>query len=388
MSTKTLKVLSFIFILMPAIFIFGCTTSTTNFEGMVEIIYHLEGGTYKASTEPVKQYYYKPDGDTQLVIFDITTASGQNLTKEGYVFDGWYKVKEEVNGISKYSEPFDFKSDFASIDGMTLYAKWSKAMKFYYDLCYIDEEGKEQIIHTYEAAVGESFYDYDDYLTSKIRSGYTCTRLLFDKDNNPWDNNFVHPGDEENPVVKVYTTFIEGDYKVVTTKNEFTKALYSNSNIYLMDDIDMGNEKLSFEKFTKQLIGNGHKISNITIQYGSTDADLKVDLEDTNMKSLYISLFDDMKNVTIQDVTFENVFVEINTIFSKIYKIYVAPFAVTAESCKISNVTLNGSYAVKRLPEDFDVATNLVVITDKAVVESIDSELENININFKEQTND
>ena len=192
---------------------------------------------------------------------------------------------------------------------------------------------------------------------------------LFDENKNPWDSNFTHPGGETDTAVKVYAKYLEGDYTVVRTATELKIAANGNNNIYIANDIDMQGESLSFKNFTKEFLGNNCTISNFVLSYSSTKDSLVSDYEDNSKNSLSISLFGDTNGAKICDVNFTGVTVDVDTVFSQIYKIYVAPISVNAVNTEISNVTVEGTVTISRLPSEVqaDMENRLVLQLTDAV---------------------
>ena len=118
--------------------------------------------------------------------------------------------------------------------------------------------------------------------------------------------------------------------------------------------------------------------------YDSSLTGLVKDSEDESLLNLYIGIFDNIKDATIQNVTFENVIYEVNTFNSRINKIVVVPLANKITNSKVSNVTIKGNYSYTMLPKDpFNKDTDLIYYTTKEQISvEIDSEsqLNNIEI--------
>ena len=93
-------------------------------------------------------------------------------------------------------------------------------------------------------------------------------------------------------------------------------------------------------------------------------------------------IFDDIKDATIQNVTFENVIYEVNTFNSRINKIVVVPLANKITNSKVSNVTIKGNYIYTMLPKDpFNKDTDLIYYTtNEQISVEIDSESQLTNI--------
>ena len=57
-----------------------------------------------------------------------------------------------------------------------------------------------------------------------------------------------------------------------------------------------------------------------------------------------MALFGNAENVTVKDVSFENMTVTVDTFLSDIDKIYVAPLAVSAKNSTFENVSVAGTF--------------------------------------------
>lgn len=339
----------------------GCS-SERSYEGLTKIVFELEGGSYQNSELPITHYYDFEEG-SENTIAEPTALSKENVSRTGYKLDGWYTTKTQNGEETVYSGKWDFETDKVTTEGITLYAKWSKAISLTYNVCYLDEQSQQKVVlGTYNVVAGDKFSDYMDY--ARRRSGYAFLGAFKDADGGDWDENFTHPGGESDLAVDVYATYVKGIFSVVRTADELKRA--KSANIYLMSDIDMGGAELSFADYRKVFEGNGHTISNFKISYSSGRYDLVNDFEDENNKSLCISLFGNAENATIRNVNFANASVEINTTLSTIYKIYVAPICVSVKGTTIENVTVDLSYSAVRLPSQIeaDIEDRLVVFTD------------------------
>ncbi|MBQ2892094.1 MAG: InlB B-repeat-containing protein [Bacilli bacterium] len=363
------RILIFIFMIIGLFFINGCNKENNEPDG-VKVIYNLEGGTFQNCTLPIKQYY-QYDGNN-CYIKDPQTLSKDKIIKSGYTLEGWYTE-------NTYQNKWDFEKDSITDKGITLYAKWEKIIKYTYNVCYYDENNQLQVINSYSVEPGEKFEDWAKY--AEKRPNYTPLGY-YDENENPWDENFKHPGGETDTAVNVIVKYLEGEYAIVSTAKELKKSL--NKNIYLVADIDLQGETFSFADYNKIFMGNDHKISNFKVKYDSSLTGLVKDSEDESLLNLYIGIFDNIKDATIQNVTFENVIYEVNTFNSRINKIVVVPLANKITNSKVSNVTIKGNYSYTMLPKDpFNKDTDLIYYTTKEQISvEIDSEsqLNNIEI--------
>ena len=370
------RIVTFI-ILLSLICLTGCKKEDS-YEGKTKIIYELEGGKYKNTQSQVIHYYDFAPGSYNKIFDPNSLDVDDEVTKPGYVFAGWYQTKNEVDGNIVYSDQWDFDNDLATDKGLTLYAYWKKAIVYSYTLCYLNDQGEEVILGSYEVSEGDKFNDYLKYANKNV--GYTCIGFS-DNYNNPWDNEFKHPGGDANLDIKVYVNYIKGNFVVVNTASDLIKN--KGRNIYLASDIDMEGREFNFGNYKSTFIGNGFTISNFKVNYDATRNGLLEDFEEPSKSSLYISLFGELNGATIENVNFKNVIVDVKTKLTTTYKIYVAPIAISSTDSTIKNVTLEWSYGFSELPKDFNVEENLIYITDRPVYKKDEtSVIENVNINI------
>ena len=153
----------------------------------------------------------------------------------------------------------------------------------------------------------------------------------------------------------------------------------------MLNDIDLGGEEFPLKDYRYKLVGNGKTISNCIVTTNPTKYGLGVDHTQDDQNSLYVSLFGNIKNATIMDVTFDNVVFEIKSTFTNTYKIYVSPICTKLENCIIDKVTINVTYKCVELPSGFDIEENLVFVTDEAyLIDSGNNTVTNNKINILE----
>lgn len=339
-----------------------CLASCANkslYKNKTKVIYELEGGSYQNCTAPITQYYNVLENES-INIYEPSTLSKKDIIKTGYKLEGWYKKKNISNDVLTYSEKWDFETDKLTKSGLTLYAKWVKDIKLVYQVCYLDENSNLKVLGSYDVKKGAKFKDLLKYADKRI--GFTSLGY-YDEDGNLWDDSFVHPGGNSDTIINVYVKYIEGKFNLVYTKEDLIR--HSSENIYLMNDIDMQNEKLSFYNYDAKFVGNNHTISNFKISYGSSKNDLIPDFTNSG-NSLCISLFGNIENAVIKDVKFTNASLDIKTSNSLINRIYVAPIAVSVINSTISNVFIDASFMYSSLPKNFNVNEDLVFETKKA----------------------
>jgi hypothetical protein len=359
-------------LLFSMVLLNGCRKQD-NYDGMTKVVFELEEGSYQNCVDPIIQYYNFENEGPHL-INEPTYYTKAKVVRQGYTLKGWYKNKNENNNEITYSDQFDFVEDRINSDGITLYAYWVKDIKYSYDVCYYDETNTLQVLGSYSAEEGSKFKDTFNYANK--REGYTAIGFS-DENGEPWNVDYEHPGGETNLTINVITEYIKGDFAVVNDSNGLIRAKASGKNIYLIDDIDLKGIDFEFGNFKGIFLGNNHRISNFNIRYNPARDGLTPDFEDENKQSLGISLFGRMEGATLQDITFENVNVNVNTSFSMTYRIYVAPIALTMKNSIINNVNFTGEFSYTTLPtENYYEENYLIFVTDR--VYYITDDLSNI----------
>lgn len=363
-----------------------CTTYFYGTKTTATAIFYLDGGKFKDSRYPLSYIYALDEHQLSTYIVDpnvLETEYSKQIVKPGYHIEGWYQTKtENPDGTVTYSDKWDFEKDKMTKDGVTLYPKWEENRIYTYELYYINENGEHILLDKYQVKEGEKFYDRN--LKVKTVEGYTVLGYL-NEDLNPWNTNFRHPGGDEDLAVKIYLKLIKGEYKIVTTANEFKSAINANKNIYLAEDIDFKNKKVEFKNtYSGTILGNNHTLSNIVI--GFSIKNLKGPLDDlTKSKDhLYISLFFELKNAVIKDVTFDNMSVDATkdliAIKSVLKHLTIAPLATNAENVTLENVVMNGNFKYQVID-----SCETIVITNSYFYKEQNTNITNSSSTFTEE---
>lgn len=350
----------------------GCGNKNTEPDG-IKVVYELNGGVFQNCTLPIKQYYEFND-DSKRLIKSPEVLSKASILKSGYTLEGWYKD-------SNFANKWDFEEDEVPLDGLTLYAKWDKDVKYSYNVCYYDDNDKLIILGTYEVKEGETFDDWRGFAGD--RKNYTPLKYL-DEFGNVWDDTFKHPGGNVDLSINVFVEYIEGYYELVSTAKELKNA--RTKNIYLLNDIDLNGEEFSFTSYNKILKGNGCKIKNFKVPVIGNKTSGIDDHLDSSVKAVYGSIFGNLNNASITDVTFENVEFIVEVGYDLISKVYVAPLCVNMSNSTISNVTISASYSYSKLPSNFDL-NNLIIVNEDHIIKKDESSVENIKLEISKGEN-
>lgn len=356
------KIIIFSLIILCVISVTGCNKESEEPEG-VKVVYELNGGIFQNCTLPIKQYYQFGETDKRL-IKSPETLSKTSILKSGYTLEGWYID-------SNLTKKWNFDTDVVPLEGITLYAKWNKNVKYTYNVCYY-ENGEVKVLGTYEAKEGESFDDWRNFAGD--RKNYTPLCYV-DEKGEPWDKTYKHPGGETDLAVNVFVEYIEGEFELVSTAKELKNA--RTKNIYLLNDIDLEGEVFSFSNYSKTFKGNGFTIKNFKVSIVGNKTSGVDDHIDSSIKAVYGSLFGNLSNAIITDVTFENVEFVIDIGYDLISKVYVSPLCINMTNSSVSNVTINYFYSCSKLPNDFDM-NNLIITNEDYLITKEQSSVENL----------
>ena len=377
------KIKLFIVSLLSLVSFSSCSSgSTKKYTGVAT--FYLEGGICQNNTERVMYSYTLNDENSTTYIADPNVLNEGDIKKVGYTIEGWYKTKIVDGDNVTYQDKWNFETDKMSVDGVTLYAHWKKDITHTYDICFKDENGKDVIVYSYVVDEGETFKDILNKANS--RKGYTALPGFYDEFGNPWDNSFTHPGGDSDLSVKVYVNYIQGEYKLISTAEELLKA--TNKGVYLLNDINLEGEEICFNDYIdKSIKGNGHKIYNFKIKCDPTNLTSSLVDDSTSWSNLYCGLFRKIENSTIENITFEDCSIEVDTNYSKTTSITVSPFASSIVNSTIKNVSFTCDVIVTDKTKNFVqnrgidyklIDDNFYLVKDNSTIEE-----STININVK-----
>lgn len=368
--SRILIILAMLLTLSVSALFFGCE-GRNEYEGQTKIIFNLGGGKYKNSERDVVNYYAFKSTDAKKII-PFTEVSGEGvLQRTNYLFKGWYKDRTlNSDGTYSYSESdkWNFDSDRVSGDELTLYARWCM---YSYNVCYKDEAGNKVLLGTYYDQQQKRFNDKDNYASE--RKGYTFTGNFLKSDGSAWDATYFHPGGESDLAVDVYCEYIEGDVAIARDPSSLSEAIRSSKDIYITKDIDFDGAMFSgFGKIAnRKIIGNNCKITNFALSYNDLISDLKNDERFGGAGLLIISMFTDVSNAEIKDLTMEMIGVAkqkgSNVLYTKndrITRIIVTPMFLSVNNVKVTNVSIKSKVEITGLPSGFK-AENLTIAKTK-----------------------
>ena len=303
----------------------------------VSVTFDPNGGAVKGTQSVIQDVYcldnYTPDasGKIKIPLVEPTDSvrdpsNPLTITKNDHFLAGWYRERTPIdeNDLSKgytYSGKWDFSKDTLTLDPdgnyssaesvVTLYAAW---IPFYnFEIYALNENGRFETLTTHKGLSltvptwkdGKATIDMGNF---PKRSGYTLEAVYLDKDCTKLASESVTgsfneaTGTVSNGTVKLYTTWIKGDYYKIYSADDLRKNAKSDATYEIMSDIDFSSVKwpAAFQRFSGTIIGNGHVISGV-----------KISSESRNKNNGLFGQID--SGAVIRDITFENITHTINT---------------------------------------------------------------------------
>ncbi len=300
------------------------------------------------------------------------------ISKSKSIFVGWYtdrqlRVDENGNPLDAYGEltsvsgreqgytysgRWDFETSRLEIDPdkiysseenvLTLYAAWVPS--FVFNVYVENENGEFDVLLSEEALEIELPHWNDKTGKMDVKSlptveGKTFKEASFTKDFGELLSGTVSgPVDYETGTIKgdgsveIYTRYMDGVWFKIATPKQFKDNSRVDGCYIIEADLDftgiVWSSTLAKEGFKGQIIGNGHKMSNITVNQG--DASIT--------RGGLFGGFD--AGAVIKDVTFENVTYNMNA-GSRIKGASFGMLAGTiSEDASIENVSANGTFNI------------------------------------------
>ncbi len=381
---KTKKILLVIFTVAfcaaTALFLTGCgnTSSKRRYDYLVTFDYNVSG----LGETNVKTQYLGVNKNSKIV---EPGYFGKEIFEEGliagYFNDGWYTAKldengtpiKDENGRVQVDRKWDFKNDVVTSD-ITLYANFRKNITF---TIVVDGENDK----VFNGAPGTLLKKPTRKSEIPSKEGYTFIDYYTD---DTYTEKFTFPYTYTEEDAKCYAKFIEGEWVLIETAEDFKSLLVGNitQNIYVVaEELDFTDVKfVDIYKTTffgndinSKFYGNGCVFKNMNIE-------MKVR---SGSENYAYSLFKTIgEKAEIKDVTFENLKVSIKTISGvSLPTDEVALFAnLIAAGAKIENVafrncTLEGSGSVMVELSNYYVKDNAGIsstIFDEAQLTVID----------------
>lgn len=304
----------------------------------VSVQYHTGSGQFAAGTYVLTDCY-NVEGKSELMLLDPNDpvrSEPKQAQNNGYFLAGWYTECTDTgttdangNPVYKYSGYWDFEKDTLKLESgksysssepvLHLYAAW--VPNFSFEIVDLntgetvdsvpidptDEEELELTLSTWDESTGR--------LSKKdipVKEGHTFNGLYLDAEGTQkvTDASVRHSGNLDletaeaaDPVMKLYVDYMEGSFVAVYTAQDLLDKLSSGKDVMVMADMDFAD--VEWDPFVwaypygGKIIGNGHTLSNITVNVAPENVN--------GQEYLYAGLFGMLEeSAVISDVTFEN----------------------------------------------------------------------------------
>lgn len=267
--------------------------------GQIKYTYTAEGSSEAVPVYPVMRDNGKPmeDAETARPVF----------AREG--------VDEQIpeRDVRPVPSGEALTSDYIVKSGehLTVVAVWAKSLRIHYVLVceegktYLDGEGNE---YSNGSVLSESIFGNGD--TASVNSSRlplalgkaTFVRTYADKECTTLASSVARPA-EGITSVDVYSRYIDGDWKVVSTPDEVRSMFTAlNSDYYILNDIPCANLSAvplgtELKKFGGKICGNGHTISGLKFSVTNMARGRTYSIFGTVQATASI------ENLTLEDVT-------------------------------------------------------------------------------------
>ena len=268
---------------------------------------------------------------------ELTSATESLIHKNGYTFLGYFD--DEALTI-----PYDFTQyEFSELipSKADVYATLAEEFpNLFREVDYVEPEKTED-------PEVEDITDTSDLFINKL--GYELDadeseREMIRARKDEIYEEAIQKYEKNSGQIVVYLKYIEGNYArvghredlFVERKYGFTgRDRYSNEvdGYILTKDIDFSGVVFDMsEEFSGIILGNGHRMKNVTLQLSSKKIDTDTE------KS--IGMFASLSGATIKDLTFENFLVKLNV--NEGIRVNVGALALNAEQVTLQNVAFDG----------------------------------------------
>lgn len=242
------------------------------------------------------RYQRVRDGSLVIEPGSAGSLSGSRPVREGYTFNAYWLGTQDDAGNVTFTRRWDFYTDRVTED-ITLYVRWLEN----YSLTVHYGENYER---TANVAVSQTSEGVANAINSVTIPNYTVLGVYASQADAEAETNAVTfpytPSylNQENTTGELWANTLEGSWVIVDEAADF--YLYSTTNIWLLNDIDLGGKEVSFpSSYSGTIAGNGHTIRNFTItQEMGYSATLAYGLFRTLTSTAAI------RDVTFADVTF------------------------------------------------------------------------------------
>ncbi len=305
-----------------------------------QVIYDLGEGvcTVKNNRETNKlTIYYLPGSHIVDFSKNKDYVFTRNSSEDGtikYAFAGWYldaNYETPVN-FEEYTLPSD--KDVVT----TIYAKWEEVFDKHFNLYYQQDGSSEfTLLESIQWELEKPFKISED-IQYPSKDEYTFVGAYTDEAmTKTVGSDYLLTKDGED--LPIYTKWIKGHYKVVSTASEFRSYFdrYAISyDLYINADIDLSGVTLPRVAILsgRTILGNNHTISNLsyTTLRGENGSKTTVTLG---------GFADTIENCTIKDLKITNAVYTMHVVTCKYLQF--GALAGTIKTSTIDNVSIDGT---------------------------------------------
>lgn len=338
-TTKHSKIIPIVImataLLLSLMLLGACQTTSQKYDHLVTFDYNV-GDKYKADnklTDRDLQLFLGVADNSLVGLKPGDRNDFATMSFSGYYCDNkWYLPKldsdgnivKDDNGIVALGEEWDFET-MRVTENITLYANLVQKV----EMKFVDSATGEVVKTISDGEPGKT-RSKPSSRQQPSKTDHTLYEYYVDKECTQvfgWPYTF---GEED---VTVYVKFIPGRWTIVRTAQEFASALVGGGDIYVDADLDFNGVNWStLEKLNVTINGNGHTISNISINHTFNRNNLA-----------YCALFGSLgEKANVYDLKFSNVSITAEVTLSGEYKL--AMFACGAvEGARVSNVSVSGT---------------------------------------------
>lgn len=327
-------------LLVTLVFVTGCAQEISPYEQntmegySLSVKYDANGGFFTTNTSIIVDSYDisalpADGGNAKFALLAPEDARRGNdaftAINSGHFLAGWYTERTETADGYVYSGKWDFESDLLSVPAgeaysaaepvVTLYAAWVPLFQVeFYDL----ESGEYLSNYTFDPTMGNELQvpalneetGAIEMYRFPQRSGYTYRETFLDEAGTEAVETAAlahtgvvdyETGTAENPVMKLYTAWDEGEWYHIYNVEQFLDNASVAGSYVIHADLDFEGEiwpsSLMYGNFSGTIQGNGHTFKNIT-------------LEQTNNSKVNAGLFgrlaegSEITDLKLQNVTF------------------------------------------------------------------------------------
>ena len=330
MKKKILLFALLVFVLAAVVGLTACQAGKTPYNGLnelgatVSVRYDagegLIAGTVGTTMVDAFNPENYPNGIPLLTPDDAKRGNNaREVSRPGHFLAGWYMTRTETENGYVYEDRWDFETDRltvdangeydASVNTLTLYAAWVPycAYEFY------DENGTLiETVNTMEITFptwNEKTGKLDNPKGFPTVEGKTFSAAYLDEARTEaapatlsvsYDLEHVSPASAQT--VKIYTEWQDGVWFKISTPDQLLDNARADGCYEILADLDFAEGAwpvvFSTRDFTGTFEGNGHKISNVT-------------LEQTNARQQQGGLFGalaagaKLNNLTLENITYK-----------------------------------------------------------------------------------